>query len=189
MEKIKIRKGKGNQSTSFFVFKIVIFILFTIYAITLIYPVIWGFLASLKSHYELMNLNRNGLPKEWLFSNYIDAFVSISENQTSVLTMLWNSIWYTLGGTLLGVFVSSMTAYVAAKYVFPGRKIVYAVSVFVMMLPIVGAMPSQYRIYTALGIVNTPLIVLTFAAGVGFNFYRSVFFLPTLSREYAERHS
>ena len=69
-----------------------------------------------------MNLNRNGLPKEWLFSNYIDAFVSISENQTSVLTMLWNSIWYTLGGTLLGVFVSSMTAYVAAKYVFPGRK-------------------------------------------------------------------
>ena len=64
MEKIKKRKGKGNQSTSFFVFKIVIFILFTIYAITLIYPVIWGFLASLKSHYELMNLNRNGLPKE-----------------------------------------------------------------------------------------------------------------------------
>ena len=186
MEKIKKRKGKGNQSTSFFVFKIVIFILFTIYAITLIYPVIWGFLASLKSHYELMNLNRNGLPKEWLFSNYIDAFVSISENQTSVLTMLWNSIWYTLGGTLLGVFVSSMTAYVAAKYVFPGRKIVYAVSVFVMMLPIVGAMPSQYRIYTALGIVNTPLIVLTFAAGVGFNFIVLFSSFQSLSREYAE---
>ena len=186
MEKIKKRKGKGNQSTSFFVFKIVIFILFTIYAITLIYPVIWGFLASLKSHYELMNLNRNGLPKEWLFSNYVDAFVSISENQTSVLTMLWNSIWYTLGGTLLGVFVSSMTAYVAAKYVFPGRKIVYAVSVFVMMLPIVGAMPSQYRIYTALGIVNTPLIVLTFAAGVGFNFIVLFSSFQSLSREYAE---
>ena len=186
MEKIKKRKGKGNQSTSFFVFKIVIFILFTIYAITLIYPVIWGFLASLKSHYELMNLNRNGLPKEWLFSNYIDAFVSISENQTSVLTMFWNSIWYTLGGTLLGVFVSSMTAYVAAKYVFPGRQIVYAVSVFVMMLPIVGAMPSQYRIYTALGIVNTPLIVLTFAAGVGFNFIVLFSSFQSLSREYAE---
>lgn len=193
MESIKTEmagnEGKSSHKkyhASFLVVKTIVFILFLLYAISLLYPIFWAFLTSLKTQYEWQNLNRNGLPQEWLFTNYLTAFIEVSENGVDMLTMLFNSVWYTLGGTLLGVFVSSMTAYVTAKYEFPGKKIVYGISVFVMMLPIVGAMPSQYRVYTALGIINTPLIVLTFAAGVGFNFVVLYSFFQSLSWEYAE---
>ena len=60
--------------------------------------------------------------------------MEVSDNGVSMVTMLFNSVWYTVGGTLLGVFVSSMTAHVTAKYDFPGKKVVYGISVFVMML-------------------------------------------------------
>lgn len=115
----------------------------------MLYPILWAFLTSLKSQFEWQNQNRNGLPYQWLFTNYLKAFMEVSDNGVSMVTMLFNSVWYTVGGTLLGVFVSSMTAHVTAKYDFPGKKVVYGISVFVMMLPIVGAMPSQYKIYTA----------------------------------------
>ncbi len=180
------KRWNKKLHVTFLVVKIIVFIIFLVYAISLLYPLLWAFFTSLKTQFEWQNVNRNGLPTQWLFSNYITAFVEVSENGVDMITMLFNSVWYTLGGTLLGVFVSAMTAYVTAKYDFPGKKIVYGISVFVMMLPIVGAMPSQYKIYTALGIINTPLIVLTFAAGVGFNFVVLYSFFQSLSWEYAE---
>lgn len=180
------RTGKKNSHIAFTVVKIIVFVIFVVYAVSLIYPIVWAFFTSLKTQFEWQNQNRNGFPQQWLFGNYAKAFLEVSDNGVNMIMMFFNSIWYTVGGTLLGVFVSAMTAYVTAKYNFLGKKIVYGISVFVMMLPIVGAMPSQYKIYTGLGIINTPLIVLTFAAGVGFNFVVLYSFFQSLSWEYAE---
>lgn len=178
-------RKKKVLSKSFLAVKIIMFIIFLIYAVSLIYPIIFAFLSSLKDPLEYGS-NPSSLPQYWLFSNYVDAFTELSSNGFGVVTMFWNSLWYTVGGTLLGVFVSSMTAYVVVKYDFPGKKIAYGISVFVMMIPIVGAMPSQYRMYTALGIIDTPFLVLSFAAGFGFNFVVMFSFFQSLSWEYAE---
>ena len=183
---VAVKTRKFDKSVSLSVVKIVLFVVFLIYAVTLIFPIGWGFIASLKTQMEYQSTNPYGLPEQWLFSNYIEAFTAISSGNINMLTMFFNSLWYTVGGTALAVFVSAMTAYVASKYEFPGKKAIYGVSVFVMMIPIVGAMPSQIRIYTALGIIDTPFIILTFAAGVGFNFVVLYSFFQSLSWEYAE---
>ena len=50
-----------------------VFILFSIYAISIIFPFVWAFLSSLKTddeYYEKVF----ALPKQWLFSNYVTAF-------------------------------------------------------------------------------------------------------------------
>ena len=182
-EKRKEKKKSGGRG--WIVFKIIMFVIFLLYAISLIYPVFYGFLTSLKSQSEFME-DPNRLPQEWLFSNYIVVFNELSADGSNMFNMFFNSIWYTLGGTILGVFVSMMTAYVAAKYEFPGRKLVYGVAMFVMMIPIVGAMPSQYRMYTVFGIIDSPLLVITFASGLGFNFIVLYSFYKSLSWEYAE---
>lgn len=188
MEKTVVKKRKKQiyMSRSFLVVKIIVFILFVIYAFSLIYPVYYGFITSLKTQAEYRSFNTNGLPKEWLFSNYSDAFTEMSKSGYSVITMFINSLWYTLGSTVLAVLVSTMTAYVVAKYRFPGRWLIYGISIFVMMIPIVGAMPSQFRIYSALNIIDSPFMVITFAAGVGFNFIVLFSFFQSLSWEYAE---
>lgn len=175
----------ASHGKSYLVFKIIMFVIFLIYAISLLYPILFGFLSSLKSQEEYMNYP-TALPQEWLFSNYGAAFSELSADGADMFTMFFNSIWYTVGGTVLGVFVSMMTAYVASKYEFPGKKLVYGISVFVMMIPIVGAMPSQFRIYTALNIIDSPFLLITFASGVGFNFIVLYSFYQSLSWEYAE---
>ena len=175
-----------SASKSFLAVKIVVFVLFVLYAFSLIYPIFWAFLASLKGQAEYSFQNRNGLPYDWLFSNYGKAFNELTANGVIMFGMFANSLWYTLGGSFLGILVSSMTAYVTAKYKFPGRNLIYGIALFVMMIPIVGAMPSQYRIYTALGIIDSPLLIISFAAGVGFNFIVMYSFFQSLSWEYAE---
>ena len=103
-----------------------------------------------------------------------------------MFVMFWNSVWYSCGGAALGVFTSSVTAYVVAKYKFPGRGFIYGLALVTMMIPIVGSFPSQYKVYTALGIIDSPLLLITKAAGFGFNFIVLFSFFKTLSWTYAE---
>lgn len=174
-----------RSSKDFLIAKIVVFILFALYAFTLIFAMLWAFSASLKSQNEFYE-NINGLPREWLFSNYITAFSSVQANGNNMFVMFWNSVWYSCGGAALGVFTSSVTAYVVAKYKFPGRGFIYGLALVTMMIPIVGSFPSQYKVYTALGIIDSPLLLITKAAGFGFNFIVLFSFFKTLSWTYAE---
>ena len=99
-EKRKEKKKSGGRG--WLVFKIIMFVIFLLYAISLIYPVFYGFLTSLKSQSEFME-DPNRLPQEWLFSNYIVVFNELSADGSNMFNMFFNSIWYTLGGTILGV--------------------------------------------------------------------------------------
>ncbi len=183
---MKTVKRKGMRSSKdFLVAKIVVFIIFAIYAFTLIFAMLWALSASLKGQSEF-NQNLNGLPKQWLFSNYGKAFTAVQANGNNMFVMFWNSVWYSCGGAFLGVFVSSVTAYVVAKYKFPGRGFIYGVALVTMMIPIVGSFPSQYKVYTILGIIDTPFLLVTKAAGFGFNFIVLYSFFRTLSWTYAE---
>lgn len=75
---VKLRR-KSRTSTDFLITKIIIFTLFALYAFTLIFAMLWAFSASLKSQKEFYD-NVNGLPREWLFSNYGTAFKQVSAN-------------------------------------------------------------------------------------------------------------
>ena len=55
-----------------------------------------------------------------------------------------------------------------------------------MMIPIVGALPSQFKVYTALGIIETPWLLLAFMNGFGFNFLVLHSYFESLPRSYME---
>ena len=159
------QKSKGLK-----IFKVVLFIILTIYAFSLVIPLVWTFLTALKSQIEYSTYNVNGLPENWLFSNFALAFTELNVNGSNLFVMIFNSVWYTAGGVLIGMTVSAMVAYVTAKYEFPGRRILYGIALVIMMIPIVGSTPSQYRLYSRLGILDSPAFLVTFASGFGFNF-------------------
>ncbi|MDE6504258.1 MAG: carbohydrate ABC transporter permease [Clostridia bacterium] len=182
---ISIKRSFQQTSKDYLVAKIIVFVLFALYVFTLFFALLWAINASLKSQVEF-NQDVNSLPKEWLFSNYITAFTAVNANETNMFGMFWNSIWYSCGGALLTVFTSSVTSYVVAKYKFPGRNVIYAIAIITMMIPIVGSFPSQYRVYDTLKIIDSPLILITAAAGFGFEFIVLFSFFRTLSWTYAE---
>lgn len=174
-----------KTGVGFLITKIVVFAFFALYAFTLLYAIVWAFGMSLKGQEEYYS-NPNGLPQAWAFSNYAAAFESVKVDGNNMLIMFLNSVWYACGGAVLQVLASAVVAYVVAKYKFPGRSFIYGMALVTMMIPIVGSFPSQYRVYKALGILDTPGLLITKAAGFGFNFIVLYSFFKTLSWTYAE---
>ena len=164
----------------------IVFIVFLLYAFSLLYPLFWAFLSSLKTSTEYMTTNRVGLPQTWEFVNYARAFKALDIEGNNMFSMLFNSLWFSVGGVFAGVSVSTMVAYVVAKYRFPGSKLIYWVAIVTMMIPVVGAMPSQFKVYQALGILESPLLLLAFAGGFGFNFMILYSFFKSLPSSYIE---
>lgn len=168
------------------IFEVVLFIILSIYAFSLVIPLVWAFLSALKSQIEYSTFNVNGLPEKWLFSNFALAFTELNVNGSNLFVMIFNSVWYTAGGVLIGMMVSAMVAYVTAKYEFPGRRILYGIALVIMMIPIVGSTPSQYRLYSQLGILDSPAFLVTFASGFGFNFLVLYAYFRSLPWSFAE---
>ena len=105
----------------------------------------------------------------------------------NLIQMFGMSIFLTIVVTALEIFVSACTAYIMAKYKFPGRSILYAVIIFAYVAPIVGSMPATYRFMNQIHLLNTiPGVLLIYVGGVGFAFLILYGHFKSLSWSYAE---
>lgn len=66
--------GKFIKNNAIFIF---LFVLLTVYVLTMVFSLGWGLMTSVKDPFEY-RINKTGLPEEgWFFSNYLTAFKSI----------------------------------------------------------------------------------------------------------------
>lgn len=166
--------------------RVIVFLVMLIYAVTMIYSVVWVVLASLKEHEELLLYNMNGLPFDWQFENYLKAFEYFGDNNTSFAGMFVNSIWFSVGSALLSGFVTSISAYIFSKYEFRGKKLIFAVFMIAMLLPMYGNFPATYKLVQDLNLYNSPLYIIVGAAGYGNTMLIMMGSFEVLSWEYAE---
>lgn len=155
-------KRRYNYQKGFSAAIIILFIILAIYTISLLAPLIWGFITSFKGKYELRN-NVFGLPKKWMFSNYVDAFkayrVRVEWKEDFRYVYLWEmilySFLYSFGGAFVKTLCTCVVAYVVAKFKhYRFSKILYSVVLIVMMLPIVGSLPAELAMARSLGFYN-----------------------------------
>ena len=181
------RKNKIKESSAFKVTKIIVFIIFTLYAASILSAFVWMILSTLKGQMEF-SLNRFGIPKDWLFSNYLKAFETLVDEttDTSVFMMLFNSCWWSVGGSFLTISTSTMMAYAIAKFKFRGRNLIYGTALFTMMLPIYGAMPANMVLLNELHLYNSPAILITCCAGLTGDFIMLYAIFKSVSWSYAE---
>ncbi|MDR2202332.1 MAG: carbohydrate ABC transporter permease [Clostridiales bacterium] len=165
--------------------RIVTFIVFFIYAFTMVYALGWAVLASLKTHIEFM-LTPNAMPEKWLFSNYVEAFSVLNASGANMFTMLFNSLWLTLVNSMISVVVSCAVAYVVARFNFVGKKVVLFVQFVLPMVPIYGGGAAGYKLIHQLGLYDNPLFVLKSASAMGMIFFILRSFFLTLPKEYEE---
>ena len=166
--------------------RIIIFIVFLIYAVTLLIPYLWGFLISLKTRAEYLNNSVFSLPGSLNFSNYSRAWTDLSSNDIGMVEMLLNSFWFAVGTSVFEIFFSAMAAYVVAKYKFPGRSVVYFFALITLMIPLMGTMPSNLRFLQMLGAYNSPLYMIVAPTVIGGNFLILYSSFKNVSWEYAE---
>ena len=166
----------------------VMFVVFLIFAISYIFPFLWLLVNSFQTQREYMT-NFSGLPEVWTWENFARAF-TYSSSETygkTILDMLGMSLLITFLGTLATVFFSSCAAYVVAKYDFPGRKIVFGVVIFTLIIPIVGSLPSQIQLMKAMQLNDTVIgLVFLYSGAFGTNFMLLYAFFKNLSWTYVE---
>ena len=160
-------------------------IIFGIYAISLLVPLVWGLIMSLQSRIGYIT-DKVSFPKVLHFENYVKAFTDLQSGGNDMFTMLFNSIWWSLGTAFISVMTTLASAYVCAKYKFVGRKAMFWASIIVVMLPISGALPSRYAVFSKLGLINSPKILLSAFSIFGMNYIIAYAFFKDLSWEYAE---
>ena len=182
-----LNKRTGGQRAVF----IVVFVLFTIYAISLILPFLWMIMNSFKAHTEFVMDQANGttvnFPDVWNFINYVNAFKQINYRGVTFPVMFLNSCYYVFVGGGVSVFFQAVTGYVISKYKFKARGVIYAIAIFCMTLPIVGNMAADMKVRAQLGLLdNLAAVVFTSMSSFGFNFLMMHAFYKTVSWDYAE---
>lgn len=161
------------------------FVIFIVYAFTLLYPFMWCFLNSFKTRAEFRD-DIWSLPKYWYIENWVNC-MQMTYNGVNILNMFKNSLIYTVGCTAASVFFSSVTAYVLAKYKFPGSSSFYSLAFILMMIPMVGNTAATYKLYHDLKFYNTYWgLILASCGGFGMCFILLYGFFKNLSWTYAE---
>lgn len=179
------KKSKQKRSPAETALRIIVFIFFMIYALTLLFPFAWCFLNSFKTRSEFLN-DIWGLPKKWYFKNWVDCFM-MTYNGVNILGMFGNSLIYTVGCTAASCFFSAATAYVLSKYKFFGSGAFYSVAFILMMIPMVGNTASAYKLYHDLHFYNTYWgLIVASCSGFGMCFVLLYGFFKNLSWTYAE---
>ena len=163
----------------------IIFAVFSVYALSIILTLLWAFLQSFKTNLEFWD-NMTALPRNWLFSNYIKAFQDVTYSQTTFFGMLINSLWFAGGSAVISVFMHCVTGYVFAKYKFKGRGIAFSFILFTLTIPIVGSLPSLYKMIFDLQINDSPLFLITALGGFGPNFLVMYAFFKGIDKSYSE---
>ncbi len=183
-------KGKALLDRRFGADKIVfavVFAVFLIHAITLLIPVGWMMLSSLKGSLEYAGGDAFAMPERWRFDNFSMAFEVLNVGDTDFFGMIFNSLWYTGIVTALGVFMPAITGYVMSKYQFPGRQLIFTIAITCMVIPIVGNTASFMKLVADIGVYDSPLFaVVTSLGGFGGSFLVYYGFFKSVSWSYAE---
>lgn len=143
-----------------------------------IYPLLWMINTSLRLDTEVF-LSMFGPPNALHFENYssvwdligVDVFMAgYGYVRYNIGRLLGNSVLIAVLMPIKGTVSSVITAYIIAKYKFKGSGILVGINIFVMVLPIVGSLPSQLKIYNVLGMYdNFVMQALLGASPFGFN--------------------
>ncbi len=178
-------KRKGMTKILF----VFMFIILIIFALSFIFPFLWILMNSFKQTSEF-GLNINGWPEHFTFENFANAFTyrDATTKNKSILEMLGMTILIAGVGTLVTVFTSSAAAYVVAKYNFFGKKVIFSVVIFSLIVPIVGSLPSQMQIMKNVLHLDGTVIgcIFIYSGGFGGNFLLLYSFFKNLSWTYVE---
>lgn len=175
-----------NRDTNEKITLTVMFIIFLIYALSLLYPVFWTFYNSLKTGKEF-NADHFSWPLFQHWENYVQAWNADVKGVT-ILQAFWNSIWMSLLSVSLTLIASCLTAYVVAKYHFKGSKAIYAIAVFIQIIPLVGGVSGFYQwVWSDLQIADDPLLIWPmWFGGFGFCFLVLYGAFKSVPWDYAE---
>ena len=146
-----------------------IYLLLIIFAVAMVFPVVFLIGSALKPLNELFRFPPPIWPQNPTLDNFSDLFVTMGQSFVPFSRYLVNTVFITAVGTFGHLVIASMAAFVLAKYEFPGGKAFFAVVTTCLMFSGYMTGIPNYLIMSKLGMVDTywALILPAFAAPIG----------------------
>lgn len=124
-------------------------LLLLVYALLTLYPLYWLFISAFKTNQDFFN-NPYGLPLVWMKENIFRAW-----EMGNMGRALINSTIVTVVSVLLTIVLSVLAAYVLARFQFRFKKVVMALFLAGMLIPIHSTLVPLFLMMKEIGLLNT----------------------------------
>lgn len=129
--------------------RILVYILLIVWAFINIFPIYFMFTFSLKSNEEIFGENVVGLPREWLFSNYVSAMKTGNMGLYFV-----NSVLVTVVSILISIMAAMMATYAITRIKWRGAELTNAFFMLGLTIPLQASIVPVYVILSKLHWLN-----------------------------------
>lgn len=156
------------------VFTVLFWIVLVLWCVLFLTLVLWAFIQSFRTDIEFQ-LDPGGLPKQWKFSNYVDAIAHIhtpvkvdggGTREVYLLEMLLYSLLYAIGAPLFAVFTAAMASYVVAKYNrFKWVSLIFAIVIFTTYVPLSPSLASNIKLLNSLHLYDSMVGMWIWSSG------------------------
>ncbi len=145
-----------------------------VWSLLVVVPLLWVIMSSFKTSSEIF-ASPFALPARPRFDNYANAWTT-----AGIGSFFLNSVVVVFGALVITMLFGSMSAYVLARFSFPGNRVIYYLMLAGLTFPIFLAIVPLFFVLRGVGLLNTlPGLILTYAA---FAFPFTVFFLYSFFR-------
>jgi multiple sugar transport system permease protein len=131
--------------------KVLLYILLTLYAVITIIPFLWALSASFKPLSEIVSGEANFLPKNFTLDNYKQIFLQ----EPLFLRWLFNSLIIAFSVTILNLVFNSMAGYALARLRFSGRRFWFFLILAILAVPAQITLIPTFLILKAIGWLNS----------------------------------
>ena len=154
--------------------------LLVLLAVGFAFPLFWTVASSLKAPYEILSYPPVIFPAAPQWQNYVRVFTKAPFGQ-----WILNTVYVVVLGTLGAVLSSALVAYSFARFRYPGRSVLFGLTLATLMLPAQVTLIPQFILWSKLGFVNTlyPLWLPQWFGGGAFNIFLLRQFMLSLPRE------
>jgi multiple sugar transport system permease protein len=164
------------ENTAFFILVCILGVMFVI-------PLLWMIRTSVMSNAAIGRFPPQIIPENILLSNYPKTLQTFPFGRYFLNTL--TIIVLNIAGVLI---TATLTAYVIARFEFPGRNLIFAVIIGCMLMPGAVTLIPMFIGWSRLGFYNTyvPLWVPAFLGGGSFNIFLIRQFILTIPKDLDE---
>jgi multiple sugar transport system permease protein len=145
----------GKMSSQF---KIMFFVIVSLYLVVIIFPFLWVLVASFKPTQEIFGDGAfNILAQHPTIANYINVL------HNGILKAMLNSVIVAGGTTLYVVMVATLAAYAISRFKFKGKNLLLGLILTVSMFPQMIVVGPIYNLFMKLHMTNSYFIVMPYS--------------------------
>lgn len=145
--RVRLSRSAGGTAAIFFF----LLIIGTFMAL----PIVYSLIQSVKPLEEIFAYPPKFFVKNPTFDNYIQVYQLCQNLWVPLSRYIFNSVFVSVIGTVVYVFIASAAAFPLSKHKFPGKAVISAVVVWALLFRAEVTGVAQYIIISELSMINT----------------------------------